>query len=287
MKVYYYTAEEMGLPKMPDGLMRLDGTETVTRPDQADVFVVPATLRDLGPERFGALPHLSGRERRHVAWNVAEDMDVLYPVGPLYLRCDAVKALAELVPGTKGWPWPVEDAYAPGVPFEYDVTFVGWVSTPLTRTVLDSLKGTQLKSYVRGHDFFFGYHYHDPAFGQWRVIFKETLLRSRLSLVPRSAPAGVIRYRFYEAMSAGRVPVHLCDGRVLPWKHKIDYNQCSIHIPESNADKVGPVVADWLSKHSDEQIREMGAYGRAMWLRYLDRDKWPALFTEAVQEWLA
>lgn len=287
MKAYTYSIEEMGLGSMPEGTLRLEGVDHVSHPDQADVFIVPASLNSLGPEKFGNLPYLAGRERQHVAFNVADDYEVHYPSGPLYLRCEATRAIVDRCPTVRPWAWPVEDYYAPGAPFEYDVTFVGWVSTPLTQTVLDSFKGSSLTTYIRGHNFFFGYKYHDPAYGHWRVMFQETLVRSRLSLVPRSIPQGVIRYRFYEAMSAGRIPVHFNDGRALPWKHKINYDQCSIHIPEASAAQAGPVLADWLGKHNDDQIRGMGAYGRAMWLRYLDARKWPQLMREAVEEHIA
>lgn len=292
MKQYVYSAQQMGIAALPSGLMRLHGIDQTSDPMQADIFVVPATLRDLGPERFRNLPFLnSGKERRHVAWNVADDMTVHYPCGPLYLRCEAVKSLVDRCPTVRGWPWPVDDLYAPFAGFDYDVVFQGWASTDLTNIVCDSVaaysqaKG-ELNYRITKHRFFFGYHYHDPAYAHWRESFIDTLRRSRLSLVPRSIPAGVIRYRFYEALSAGRVPVHFCDGRVLPWAHKIDYSKCSLHIPESDAHGAGEIIAEWLRSHSDKQIREMGDYGRAAWLRWLDPRKWDQRFSEAVQEWL-
>lgn len=286
MRVYYYSPLEAGLVEFPSGLMRLADSEEVTDPDKADVFVLPAILRHVGPARFPQLPYLAGRERRHVAWNLAEDVKIHYPCGPLYLRADATRALVNACSSVQGWPWPVDDLYA-GQPaeFEYDVVFQGWASTPLTGAVCEAVKASGLKCHISIHNFFYGYHYYDPAYEHYRHSFIRTLRASRLSLVPRSIPDGVVRYRFYEAMSAGRVPVHFCDGRVLPFKDRIDYNRCTVHIPEANAARAGAIIKDWLTQHSDDEIRAMGEYGRASWQRWLNPAKWNDLFTEAVRDY--
>ena len=68
--------------------------------------------------------------------------------------------------------------------------------------------------------------------------------------------------------------------------NKIDWEKCSIHIPEGDADKTGAILEDWLSKHSDSEILERGMYGREIWLRWLDSRKWNSLFAEAVENHL-
>ena len=82
----------------------------------------------------------------------------------------------------------------------------------------------------------------------------------------------------------GRIPVHFCDRCVLPFADRIDYDVCSIHIPESESAHAGEIVADWLAKHDDNEIRERGAYGREMWKKWLDSNKWSELFSIVVKE---
>lgn len=288
LNVYYYTPAEAGLAEYPPGLMRLADTQTVTDPRAADVFVLPTILRNVGPERFAQLPYLRGNERRHVAWNQADDYTVYYPCGPLYLRADAGRQMVRDCATVKAWPWPVEDYYSPFSGFDYDVVFQGWASTPLTKTVCDSVAAVpSLNAHLQTHSFFYGYHYHDPQFQHYKTSFRRTLQRARLSLVPRSIAAGVIRYRFYEALSAGRVPVHFCDNCVLPFADKIDYARCSIHIAEAQAPHAGQLIKDILGRYSDAELLAMGRYGRQMWLRYLAPDAWESMFTEVVTEWMA
>lgn len=286
-RVYYYTPGDLGLAEFPAGLMRLAGFEATPDPQTADVFALP-TITHSVKDRLQNLPYLAGNESRHVVWNCADDYNDLLGMGPvLALRCDATKAIVGHEPRTRAWPWPVDDLWAPFEGFEYDVVFQGWASTPLTNVAVDSVRAQEnLHSHLETYPFFYGYHYHDPAYAHYRVSFIDTLRRSRLSLVPRSIPAGVIRYRFYEAMSAGRVPVHFNDGRVLPWADKIDYSLCSIHLPESDAANAGPILAEWLAHHHDDDIRAMGAYGRAMWQRWLAPDDWDERFAEAVTQYL-
>jgi hypothetical protein len=85
-------------------------------------------------------------------------------------------------------------------------------------------------------------------------------------------------------MSAGRVPVHFCDNCVLPLADRIDYSKCSITIREVDAPNTGKILSAWLKNHTDEQIVEMGLYGRAMYERWLCRDRWVGIMTELVKE---
>ena len=82
----------------------------------------------------------------------------------------------------------------------------------------------------------------------------------------------------------GRVPVHACDNCVYPFADRIDYSKCSLTIKESDIDRTGEIVADFLADHNDDDIREMGEYGREMWSRWLDSSKWDSLFSAVVLE---
>jgi hypothetical protein len=96
---------------------------------------------------------------------------------------------------------------------------------------------------------------------------------------------GVVRYRLYEQMSMGRgLPVHICDNAVLPWADRIDWDICTVSVPEAKVDNVGLLLVEWLAQHSDAEIRERARYGQAMFETWLHRDKWNELFGIAVRE---
>lgn len=284
--VYFYSAAEVGLKELPPGHMRLAGWDETRDPGAADVFVLQPSLNNFSRDQVYNLPHLKGNESRHVFWNLSENMGRYWNLPALIIRADATADILAHDPTTFAWPWPVEDLYRPQPQdFDYDVCFQGWAATPLTTLAALSVQNTKLKAHLSVHRFFFGYHDTDPAYAHLRKSFIDTLSRSRLSLVPCSIPSGVVRYRFYEAMSMGRVPVHLCDGRALPFADRIDYERCSIHIPESEVEFVGHIISDWLNNHGDDEIRAMGEYGRAAWDRWLNPAKWDSLFAEVAQEW--
>lgn len=287
MRAYYYKPSECGMDKFPSGLLRLAGFEKTNDPGSADVFVVPPMMMHVGRDNLLNLPYLRGNERRHVMFNVGEWMGVSLGIPAIMFRCDTTKRLLAADPTAISWPWPVEDLGDwMDKPFEYDVVFQGWVSTPLTNVVCDSVAQTKgLHAHIKRHNFFYGYCDESlPETQELRRTFLETLAASRLSLVPRSIPEGVVRYRFYEALSMGRIPVHFCDGCVLPFADRIDYDVCSIHIPESESARAGEIISDWLKKHSDDEIGERGAYGRQMWEKWLDSRKWESLFSMVVKE---
>jgi len=290
MKAYTYSAQELGLQALPQGLLRLTGAEAVSDPRQADVFVVPVMMMHVGMEALQRLPYLHQYPERHVLMNIGEWMGQALGLPAIMFRCDTTQTLLARDPTALAWPWPVEDLGAwADRPFARDVTFQGWVSTGLTDTVCDAVLATpSLTTHIQRHKFFYGYEDESqPSTQALRRTFLETLASSRLSLVARSIPEGVVRYRFYEALSMGRIPVHFCDGRVLPFADRIDYDVCSVHIPEADAPRAGEVIAAWLADRSDAEIRERGAYGRAMWARWLDSRKWPELMAEVVKEKLA
>ncbi len=286
MKAYFYTAEECGLSEFKPGTLRLTGFDITEDPGEADVFVVPTIMYWVGRENLLRLPYLKGNERRHVMFNIADWFRKSLGIPAMMFRCDCTKWVKEQDPTTISWPWPVDDLGEwIDKPFKYDVVFQGWVSDVITDTTCDSVLNTDLNSHIQRHKFFYGYEDESqPSTQELRRTFLETLAASRLSLCPRSIPEGVTRYRLFEALSMGRVCVHFCDNCVLPLSDRIDWDRCVITIPESEAENTGAILTKWLSEHSDDEIREMGRYGREMWARWLDSSKWDDLFSEIATE---
>jgi len=289
VKAYYYTPSDCGMQSFPPGELRLAGVAEAL-PDQADVFVVPPILHTLlaaDPEFHPSkLPYYNAEtEIRHAFWNVGDNQPAWFKSKALFIRCDATRQMLADAPNTIGWPWPVESLYRPHEGFEYDAVFQGWNSTDLTHRAVESVRCSGLKAHLVENDFFWGYHDTEPEYAHYRASFLDTLSKARLSIVPRSIP-GTVRYRFWEAMSMGRVPVQLCDDCVMPWPDQVNYAACSISVLESDVDQLGDILKVWLAKLTDDDIVAMGRYGHAAYENWLHRDRWSILFTQAVRDHL-
>ncbi len=295
MNYYTYTAAECGLAQLPPGELRLGGWDKVADPARADAFVVPCDLKHLTDDQLRRLPYRAGNETRHALFCISDQPTRALGFPGIFFRADANRGLVERDPSTIPWPWPVKDlgewAHPPRLGFQYDVVFVGWNSTPLTQIVCDAVREQgRLTTYIELNNEFYGTwetRNETDKLTHYRDLFLRTLHDSRLSLCARSIAAGVVRYRFYEAMSMGRVPVHFNDHAALPFPNQIDWEKCSLHIPEAKAGEAGLVLRAWLDQHADAEILERGAYGRRMWEEWLDGAKWDELFGFCVAERLA
>eukprot|EP01104_Vermistella_antarctica_P001302 TRINITY_DN11354_c0_g1_i1.p1 TRINITY_DN11354_c0_g1~~TRINITY_DN11354_c0_g1_i1.p1 ORF type:complete len:443 (-),score=53.80 TRINITY_DN11354_c0_g1_i1:104-1432(-) len=78
-------------------------------------------------------------------------------------------------------------------------------------------------------------HAKDP-----RYDFKSTMADTQFALVPRGN--GLHTYRLIEAMSAGCIPVLLCDGYVLPFGDKVPWSSFTIQIPEEKFREVPNIL---------------------------------------------
>ena len=300
MKAYYYTPEECGKSAPPDGGLKLGGFEPTTDPVAADVFVCPYMLHHMGDskergmvsiDRILALPYLRGNERRHAFFNVADTFRFTLPFDGIFLRCDATKATLRDNPTTIPIAWPVRDhgecMPVPPGGFGYDVCFIGWQSTPMNAEACAYLAASNHNTYLVQRRQFFGYAARD--FGQEEADrqqreYRDVLARSRFSLCVRSIPEGVLRYRFFEAMSAGRIPILIGDGSALPLADRIDYKRCIVQIPECEVKNIGAYVTKLREGMTDEQIIAAGRYGREAWEKWLNADNWTDLHGMLVRE---
>ena len=290
IRAYTYKPEEAGLSGWPPGTLRLEGHEEVSEPSRADVFIYPATLMTIrDPDRLRALPHMSGRERRHVFFDVS-DYDQVYRMECLFIRCNLKAFMRAADPNSIPWAWPVEDlgglAGAPPGGWKYDVSFIGWESCGVrTQSIQSCQNEAGLKCHIRTYHEFYGYVERDrPSDARTRrAQFLESVRDSKIALSGRSIQ-GVFPYRFFEALSAARMPLLFCDGYNLPWEREIDWQKCALLYPESEAPNAGRIAREFLAKTSETEFVERTKYGREAWLRYLNRDKWPALMREAVEK---
>lgn len=294
MLQYRYTPDEANMEVFPPGHIRLAGVEETRDPLKTDCFVLPCDIRHIGNEQLLALPYLKGNIKKHVFFTIGENPDRVLPFdGAIVFRTDNNKGIMEKNPSTMTWAWGVQDSLLPPTEFKYDVCFQGWRSTELTDRACESILKTGLKSHISVSNRFYGHIETDASNGvegaaeerdSLRASFLQTMAESRLSLVPRSKPEGVARWRFYEAMSAKRISVHLCDGFVPPLPDKIDWDKCQFQIAEKDVDVTGYLITEFLSKHTDEDLRENGEYSRSAWLRWLQPATWEQVWAELVKE---
>lgn len=315
-RVYFYTDQEVGVhwpgpdadfivngkPKVPNTpwprfeWCAFNGFEPTTNPSVADIFVIRQRLIWLSIDQIYNLPHLKPHTaHRHVFFDLGSDSDPQcfrdFPDIPaIFFRAAAGKEMMTNTPTTIPWTWPVEDfshyTLVPGGGFKYDVVFQGQVGNrPIGRIAVQHLEAaTQLKCHLLFTEGFYGFMPDGDRRAHLRNTYRDTLHRGRLSLNPANIPQGVVRYRFHEALSMGRVPLYIDDLGVLPFEDRIDYPRCCVRLSESELPNIGNILSAWLANHTDRDIIEMGRYGREMWKRWMDRSRWAEIIEEIVRE---
>lgn len=276
--------------------LRLNG-QKISDPKKADVIIIPLATREtshLTPQlwyniidKFAKIHDID--ERRFVTFDVSdfEFQTEKYHNGT-FIRSNLKGWMKRKMPRSISWPWPVEDykecIELPEDGFKYDIGGHMWLSSNV-RTQSCNAVENELgeKADICTYKDFCGYIWDTPEGLRRRKEFRRSLRESRLQLCPRSIH-NVFPYRFFEAMSAGRVPVLLCDDYVLPWQNKIDWDSCTIRFGDQDANKAGILIRGWLSNHNDKQIIEMGLRARKYFDDWLHRDRWPDLHTKAIEE---
>lgn len=280
MKAYYYTPKHLNMESFPSGELRLDPViaEPTTIPAEADVFVIPAGFHVVPDEILYNLPHWNLHHRRHAILNVSDSYKRVTDVEMLIFRCDTTKWVMEQNPWTIPLAWPVEDLRKyHEAPIVYgngpDVSFVGWVSTKLCKEALHLLRQSQLTTDFTTYREFYGYLSKEIQ-DERRQPFIDSIANAKTSLCVRSIPAGVIRYRFYEAMSMGRLIIHVNDNAVYPFAEHINYDRFVIKVPEDRVKDVASIVSDRLRQYTIMNRWRDGVMARAEWLLWLNADDW-------------
>lgn len=291
MNVFYYRPYHVDLQEFPPGYFKLADVTEVTEPDHADCFVLPVDIRYVSDQQLLELPWLIGNEARHVFFSLGEHPTRALPFNAIGFRTDHNRNLATANPMVLTQPWPVEDlaryAPLPDAGFKYDVHAQLWASAPLTDTAVEACLTARLKVHDQRQPFFYGTleTANDPRLPALRRSFLETMQASRIVLVPRSR-AAVNRYRFYEALSMGRVPLLLCDACEVPfpdaevWQH-------SLRLHEADAHLTGVYLKEFLASHSDAELIERGTQLRQFWAECLAPSVWEKIWTFTVAARLA
>jgi len=238
-------------------------------------------------ENVALLSHWKGNERRHVFYFCSDGPD---PVGipSIMFRQSFYKNRKDT--NAIAWPYAVDDfEELAGVDFgalTYDVSFVGSrVSSKARAESFDSVNAAPgIKSFLDDSKLHWGQIENTPVGKRRRAIFIDSLANSRMVLAARGG--GLSCYRFFEAMSAGRVPILLADDWELPHADLIHWDWCIVQIPEKDARQAGKFLVDYLRRTTTRELQEMGDYARGIWQSYLAPEVWPEMMTWYIEKLL-
>lgn len=300
VKQYIYRPQDAGLVKWPEGELQLDGIEITQNPSEADVFVCPGNIRifcsnmdsgDLKTHKLNRLPYFAGNEARHVFFDCSDYFTKPIHLPIMFIRCDVRTWMLPSDVNTLPTPWPVEDYSEcidpPTEGFQADVSFHGWLSTDARRQASASvIANPEIRCDTACFAQFHG-RKENPQHekDRQRAAFRASMKRCRMALCPESIP-GVLPYRFFEAMSAGRVPLLVSSDYVLPFKDEIDYASFTVFCERDNAASADKLVVGFCGPHTDPEIIEKGKLARAAWEKWLDTRNWAKLHAYAVQKHL-
>ena len=105
----------------------------------------------------------------------------------------------------------------------------------------------------------------DPV--QAREEYRQNLLDSDLALAVKGD--GNYSYRFYEAMSLGRVPLFLDTECVLPLEDHIDYSAFIVRVPLPDCSRIDQVAAAFWHGLTEERFADMQRKAREAFEKYL------------------
>ena len=286
---YIYKASECGLLEWPSGTLRLQDITTTEDPALADVIVYPGALHTLRPSDLDKLPYMREHEEKHVFFHNADHTD-RYGKKCLFIRCNLRPWNLESDPNSIAWPWGVNPKgdldqciEVPSDGYKFDVSFVGWNSGLVRKVSARSCQSNQrIKADVAMYPDFYGYIEDTDEGRRRRADFIRSLKESRIILCPESIP-GVLPYRFFEAMAAGRFPLLIGNDYALPFSDLIPYDDFIARLANDDAPDAGDVVAEIRSRHTDKVFKEKGLLARKYWSEFMDGAKWPRLMAEEVQ----
>ncbi len=104
-----------------------------------------------------------------------------------------------------------------------------------------------------------------------RKEYRENLLQSDYALVIKGD--GNYSYRFYEALSLGRIPVLLDTDCVLPLSDRIHYDEFIVRIPYCDLCRMDRMIADHYAKISAQDFAVMQRKAREAFEKYLRVDR--------------
>lgn len=293
LKLYFYDDEDLNLPYRIDYVncplnkselsaqappnsagIAFEETKSVS---EADFIIFPYLLDQVAySKRFNPmylyeylpqLPHFKRWEEKHVFF-MELDHDKPFFNKAVFFRTNVNSAFPDV--NAVPYPFYVEDYsfndnYAD---IKYHTSFVGNVNShDVRKRIAESLNNSKgLRYYLDTTNFM--YYYNDPAAkAERQELYKNSLKNSLTVICPRGY--GISTLRFYEAMSAGRLPVVLADGFMPPLSDRINYAEFCLQVPEASANNIAEILSQWISGMNAGEIIEKCKTARKTWEEYL------------------
>lgn len=108
-----------------------------------------------------------------------------------------------------------------------------------------------------------------------RAEYRKNLETSTLALCVRGDANA--SQRFYEALSAGRVPLLLDTDSALPLEEVAPYGKCIIRVPYGDMASLPVCAMEWHSAQGDTSFLEAEKQAKALFQKYLRLDRYFAL----------
>lgn len=291
MRQYIYGPKVLGLAEWPKGQLRLDFAET-PYPATADIFVVPGSLGlfESRQHMYATLPFLHGNEHKHVFLGLNENTTV-YDLPCIFLRSNLKTWMLARDPNSITIPWPVDDFGAcvevPAGGFANDISFHGWVQiekrgngSTRARALEACEQDKRLRLDFAAYSSFYG-HLEPGQQSIRREWYERSLRRSRFALCPESIP-GDIPYRFYEAMSAARIPILVASDYVLPELPFVNWATFTLLVERNDTSSIPAVVHKLLQNTTEAELQLLAQKARWVWESWCDRNLWQHTFTVMV-----
>lgn len=102
---------------------------------------------------------------------------------------------------------------------------------------------------------------------QARHEYIENVRNNLFTLAPRGD--GNFSLRFFESLSAGRIPILIDTDSALPLEETIRYDDFIIRVPWQRLDELPERIVRFWESHTDEEIRDIQAKARRAFTDYL------------------
>jgi hypothetical protein len=251
----------------PDDVVRVDN------PDGADFLIFPYDITPMqcyaGFEStlkfLKTLPQVIDRPECSVFYAHHDDYHP-FPEPYILFKASVSRKLADS--NIIATPFPVDD-FASVLTFnphdvQYMCSFVGYSGSSLLREKLlfsvAAERRLRLQLYLT--QLFHGHQQQDVVSDN-RVRYVESLRSSLTVLCPRGA--GLNSVRFFETLSMGRIPILVGDDCMLPAAFIIPYEDFIFRIPESDAERAGALIYEWLALQSPDQLMKRCITARTVW----------------------
>lgn len=123
----------------------------------------------------------------------------------------------------------------------------------------------------------------EPA--KLRQEYVANIINSDFTLAPKGD--GNFSLRFYETLSAGRIPILIDTDCVLPLEGEINYDEVIIRVPYQNINQIAEIVNNWYQNLSAEEWLDKQQQARKLFVEKLRYDAFfNLLFSRPLEDWL-